>query len=165
MMFYGEIFRAFYKEKVKYVLVGGVAANIHGSERSTVDLDILVEMSGDNLKKITKIFKRLGYSVKQPVDPIGIADEKTRRQWIDKKHMKAFNFYKEKEYKEVDIIIDSPVSFEEAAKGMRRIKVDNLVIPVISIDKLIKMKSQAGRKVDKFDIEELKRIKKIRKKL
>ena len=50
MIFYEEIFWAFQKQKVKYVLVGGIAVNLLGSMRSTADLDILVEMSDDNLK-------------------------------------------------------------------------------------------------------------------
>ena len=162
MIFYEEIFRAFQKEKVEYVLVGGIAVNLLGSMRSTADLDILVEMSDDNLKKIVKILKRQGYRVKQPVDPMKIADRKTRDGWIKKKHMKAFNFYKENELKEVDIIIESPVSFEEAKRGAVRIKADDLTLSVISIDNLIKMKRKTGRAVDKLDIEELKKIKKLR---
>ena len=79
--------------------------------------------------------------------------------------MKAFNFYKEDELKEVDIIIESPVSFEEAKKSAIRIRVDDFILPVISIDKLIKMKRKTGRPVDQLDIEELKKIKKLRKKL
>ncbi|RKY41250.1 MAG: hypothetical protein DRP85_06860 [Candidatus Makaraimicrobium thalassicum] len=165
MFFYEEILRAFQKQKVKYVLVGGVAANLLGLMRSTADLDILVEMSDDNLKKIVKILKRRGYYVKQPVDPMKIADKKTREDWIRNKHMKAFNFYKEDELKEVDIIIESPISFEEARTSAVRIKVDAFTLPVISIDKLIKMKRKTGRAVDKLDIEELKKIKKLRKKL
>ena len=165
MFFYEEILRAFQKQKVKYVLVGGVAANLLGLMRSTADLDILVEMSDDNLKKIVKILKRRGYCVKQPVDPMKIADKKTREDWIRNKHMKAFNFYKEDELKEVDIIIESPISFEEARTSAVRIKVDAFTLPVISIDKLIKMKRKTGRAVDKLDIEELKKIKKLRKKL
>ena len=162
MIFYEEIFRAFQQEKVKYVLVGGIAVNLLGSMRSTADLDILVEMSDHNLKKIVKILRRRGYRVKQPVDPMKIADRKTRDDWIKKKHMKAFNFYKEEGLKEVDIIIESPVSYEEAKKSAIRVKVDDLTLPVISIDELIKMKRRTGRAVDKLDIEELKKIKKLR---
>jgi predicted nucleotidyltransferase len=165
MIFYEEIFRAFQKQKVKYVLVGGIAVNLLGSMRSTVDLDILVEMSEDNLKKIIEILKNQGYLVKQPVDPINILDRKTREDWIKKKHMKALNFYKEGELKEVDIIIESPVSFKEAEKDVIRIKVDDLTLPVISIDKLIEMKRKTGRAVDKLDIEELTKIKKLEKSL
>ena len=163
MIFYEEILRAFQKQKVKYVIVGGVAVNLLGSMRSTADLDILVEMSDDNLKKIVKILKRLDYRVKQPIDPMRIADRKIRENWIKNKHMKAFNFYKEDELSEVDIIIESPVSFEEAKKSAIHIKVDDFTLHIISIDKLIKMKRKTGRAIDKLDIEELKKIKKLRK--
>ena len=165
MIFYEEILRAFQKQKVKYVIVGGIAVNLLGSMRSTADLDILVEMSDNNLEKIVKILKSRGYRVKQPVDPMRIVDRKTREDWIKNKHMKAFNFYKEDKLKEVDIIIESPVSFEEARKSVIRIKVDDLTLPVISTNNLIKMKRRTGRAIDKLDIEELKKIKKLRKSL
>ena len=165
MIFYEEILRAFQKQKVKYVLVGGVAVNLLGSMRGTADLDILVEMSDNNLKKIVELLKGQGYRVKQPIDPMKIIDIKIREDWIRNKHMKALNFYKKDELKEVDIIIESPVSFEEAKKSIIHFKVDDLTIPVISIDKLIKMKRKTGRTIDKLDIEELKKIKKLRKSL
>jgi len=165
MIFYEEIFRGFQEHKVKYVIVGGIAVNLLGGMRSTADLDILVEMSDDNLKKIVKILTNQGYRVKQPVDPMKIAEIKTRQDWIEKKHMKAFNFYKEDELKEVDLIIDSPVSYQEAKKNVKRIKVDDLTLPVISIDKLIEMKKNTGRAIDKLDIEELTKITKLKKSL
>lgn len=165
MLIYEDIFREFQKQKVKYVLVGGLAVNLLGSLRSTADLDIMVEMSDDNLQKIVKILKKHGYRVKQPVDPMRLADKKTREDWIKNKHMKAFNFYKKHALEEVDIIIDSPVSFKEAQKSAKRIRVGNLPLPVISINKLIKMKKKTGRTVDKLDIKDLNKIKKIRKKI
>ncbi|MFH1380554.1 MAG: nucleotidyltransferase family protein, partial [Candidatus Omnitrophota bacterium] len=102
MIFYEEILKEFQKKKVKYVLVGGIAVNLLGSLRSTADLDILVDMNDKNLTKVVKILQKKGYRIKQPVDPMGIADKKTRDNWIKAKHMKAFNFYKNKELKEVD---------------------------------------------------------------
>ena len=163
MILYGEILREFQKEKVRYVIVGGIAVNLLGSLRSTADMDIVVKMSNDNLRKVVSILKRKGYHVKQPVDPMGIANEKIRHEWIHNKHMKAFNFYKEDELKEVDIIIESPVSYEEAKKGALKIKIEDTILPVISIDNLIKMKRNTGRSVDKFDIGELKKIKKLKR--
>ena len=165
MIFYEEIFREFQKQKVKYVLVGGIAVNLLGAMRSTADLDILVEMSDENLKKIVEILRSQGYRAKQPIDPMKIADRKTRDEWIEKKHMKALNFYKKDELKEVDIVIESPVSFEEAKKSALRIKVDDLTLPVISMDNLIKMKKKTGRAVDDLDIKELTKIKKLKGRL
>ncbi len=163
MILYEEILWAFQKQKVKYVLVGGIAVNLLGSLRSTADMDILVEMSNDNLRKVVGILKKRGYRVKQPVDPMGIADEKIRHDWIHNKHMKAFNFYKEDELKEVDIIIESPLSFEEVTKSAIKMKIDNMVLSVISIDNLIKMKKNTGRNIDKLDIEELRKVKKLKR--
>ncbi len=66
-----------------------------GIERSTSDMDILVAMTGANLRKIVMILKDLGYKVRHPVDPMGIADPIIRRDWIVNKNMKAFNFYRD----------------------------------------------------------------------
>ncbi len=162
MIIYEEIFRDFQKHKVKYIVVGGIALNLHGSLRNTADLDILVEMSNENLARIVRIFKKRGYGVRQPVDPMGIADPRLRRNWIHNKHMKAFNFYLDKDLKQVDLIIDSPVTYEEARKKASLIQVGKISLPLISIDHLIKMKQKAGREVDQLDIAELKRIKKLR---
>ena len=106
-----------------------------------------------------------GYSVKQPVDPIGIADKSIREDWIENKNMKAFNFYKDEELKEVDIIIETPVSYEQAKKSVIYVRCGQLRLPVISIDHLIKMKRKSGRTIDQADVEELKEIKKLRGKM
>ncbi len=162
-MIYEEIFRAFQKEKVRYAIVGGIAVNLLGSFRSTADLDIVVEMTDSNLAKIVKTLKSLGYRVKQPVDPMGMVDSKTREDWIKNKHMKAFNFYKDDEFKEVDIIIDSPVTYEDAKYDIQKIRTGKIMLPVVSHEHLIAMKKRAGRPVDKFDVKELKRLRKAKK--
>lgn len=164
MIIYEEIFREFKRKKVNYVIVGGIALNLLGSMRNTADLDILAEMTDDNLRKIVQILKKLGYMVKIPVDPIGIADEKTRREWLTKKHMRALNFYRPDSFEQVDIIIASPVSYEMARDKALEIKADKFILPVISIDHLIKMKKAADRDVDRMDIVELQYLKRLRQK-
>ena len=139
------------------MIVGGVAFNLLGGYRGTMDLDILVEMSNENLAKVVRILKKREYHVKQPVDPMGIADEKTRKDWIRNKNMKAFNFYKDDgTYKEVDIVIDSPVGFAEAMKDVVKVKVSGLILPVVSPKKFIKMKKKSGRDRDLIDIKQIK---------
>jgi len=163
MILYEEIFREFQDKKVKYVVVGGIALNLLGGNRSSFDMDILVEMSDENLKKVVSILKRKGYRVKQPIDPMDIAVRDIRMGWIRGKNMKAFNFYKEKDMKEVDIIIDSPVQFEDAKKDYVRVKIGSLTVPVVSIKGLIKMKKKSGRSVDRLDVEMLNAIQKLKR--
>ena len=163
MIIYEEILKEFHRQKVKYVLVGGIAFNLLGGYRNTLDMDILVQMTDANLRKIVNILKKAGYHVKQRVDPILIADRTVREDWIKNKHMKSFNFYKsEGSYEEVDIIIDSPVNFKKAIESAKKIKVGRLNLTVISTKDLMKMKKATGRNKDLQDIKELKIISKIK---
>ena len=157
MILYEEILKEFQRQKVKYVLAGGIAFNLLGGYRNTLDMDILVEMADNNLRKVVKILRQRGYYVKQPVDPMDIADQAIREDWVKNKHMKAFNFYKGRgSYEEVDILIDSPVSFEAANKDAVRVKVGRLTLKVISVKNFIKMKKASGREKDLCDIREIK---------
>jgi hypothetical protein len=116
-------------------------------------------MTDANLAKVVAVLKKKRYRVKQPVDPMGIADKKTRNDWIKNKHMKVFNFYKgEKTYEEVDILIDSPVDFKEAIRDARDVDVSGLKLKVISPARLIKMKRASGRDKDLLDIAQIKAV-------
>ncbi len=143
------------------MLVGGLALNLQGGFRNTADLDILVEMTDTNLAKIVKILKRKKYFVKQPVDPMGISDAETRKDWIENKNMKAFCFFKENG-EQVDLIIDSPVKFAQAIKEADIQHVDGIHLPVVSIKHLIRMKEKTGREKDKLDVYELRQIQKLK---
>lgn len=163
MILYEEILREFEKQSVKYVIAGGVAFNLLGGYRNTLDLDVIVEMTDENLRKVVGILKKAGYHVRQPVDPMRIADPGSREDWIKNKHMKAFNFYKgEQTYEQVDILIDVPVDYGEAVKDALKVNVGDLALTIISLENFIKMKKKAGRKKDLDDVRDLKAIKGIK---
>ncbi len=163
MILYEEILKEFDRKKVKYILVGGMALNLLGGCRNTLDMDVIVEMSDENLRKIVAIMKKAGYHVKQPVDPMLIADKKTREDWIENKNMKAFNFYKgERTYEEVDIVIDSPVKYKNAAKKAVRVRASGLDLVVVSPEDFIRMKRSSGRDKDLEDIKILKAARKTK---
>lgn len=48
------------KEKVRYLIVGGVSVIIHGYARTTMDLDVWVERSEENYRKLRKAFADFG---------------------------------------------------------------------------------------------------------
>ena len=47
-----RIFRALLRESVRYAVFGGVALNLHGIVRTTEDLDIFIEASGENILRL-----------------------------------------------------------------------------------------------------------------
>ncbi len=161
MFIYEDILRNFQKQKVQYIVIGGIAVNLHGALRSTADLDILLEMNEDNLKKFLIILRKNKYHLKQPIDLFQIVDKKIREYLVREKNLKAVNFYKEGGFEEVDVIIDAPFTFKEARKDIIWVQSGGTRIPLMSIDGLIKMKKMAGRIVDKLDIDALKRIKRL----
>ncbi|CAB1085490.1 hypothetical protein D1AOALGA4SA_12978 [Olavius algarvensis Delta 1 endosymbiont] len=49
-----EVFKALARGKVDYVLIGEVAVILHGMERLTRDIDIIVKMRPENIDKLRK---------------------------------------------------------------------------------------------------------------
>ena len=47
-----DVFRSFQKHEVKYVVIGGIAAILHGVPRATFDLEILIEATPDNAQRL-----------------------------------------------------------------------------------------------------------------
>jgi len=160
MIIYEAVFKKFQEKKVKYVIVGGIAANLLGLIRATADLDIVIDMNAGNIRKVDEALRSLAFKAKQPID-VRALDTQALMKLKKEKNLKALNYYKANELSEVDIIIDSSVSFEQAKRHARTIPVGGLKLPVISIDDLIRMKSATGRSVDKFDVEQMKKIRRM----
>ena len=161
-MFYFEVFEAFYREKVKYLVVGGLAVNLHGVPRITYDIDIIISTDRDNVLKINRTLRDLGYVPRLPVDPDDMADEKTLKDWVENRNMKAFSFYHKKENRKVvDIVLGHPFDFTKAFQRSSIKKVDDIEIYVASIDDMISMKKLSNRPKDLSDIEMLKEALKI----
>jgi hypothetical protein len=66
-MLYEEVFRKLHDKNVKYSVAGGVALVLHGVVRLTADIDLIVEMSTENLQKFIAAMNELGYKPKPPV--------------------------------------------------------------------------------------------------
>ena len=159
-MYYFDELSEFYRQKVDYLLVGGLAVNLYGIPRVTQDIDILISFERKNVEKLIEILKRLDYVPRVPVDPMQIADAKIRKTWIKEKHMRVFSLYhKHNNFKVLDIMMSTPVSYEAAKPNRTSVDVKDIKIHLIGLDDLIKMKEVAGRKQDVSDIEAIQKLK------
>lgn len=158
-MYYEDVFRKLNEKKVRYVVVGGVALVLHGVVRLTVDLDLMINLDEKNLLKFLDVLKSLEYKPKMPVKVAEFLDSKKRKKWMKEKNMKVFSFHNPKKpFNVIDVLIDEPISFEEIYKKRKIIKVDEVEIPIVSIDHLIKLKKMSAREHDIADIESLKNL-------
>ncbi len=57
-------FKALQQENARYLVVGGVAANLHGIERATGDIDLMIDLEPVNVSRFLKTAKELGLTPK-----------------------------------------------------------------------------------------------------
>ena len=159
MLDYLGIFRELNNKGIKYIVAGGMAVNFLGVPRATYDIDLLLYLEDKNLQKFLNLLKQWGFKPRFPVDIMDFADKKKRQDWIKNKNMKAFNLINpDWVIREIDIIIDTPVDYKKAIKSVKNIKFYNVVVPTISINNLILMKSKSNRDQDKADIRNLRKL-------
>jgi len=135
---YKEMLQFLLEEKVDFILVGAYALAAHGYPRATGDIDIWIKAGKDNSSKVYKALKRFGvplqqikandFAVEGIIFQIGVAPRR------------------------IDIITQvTGVSFEEADKDKIIVEIEDLKLPVISLDNLIKNKNATGREKDRLD--------------
>lgn len=159
MLDYLGVLKALNETGVRYVLVGGVAVNMHGVPRMTYDLDLLVDLEDENLEKLVALLNEWGFKPRIPVAIENLASQEKRQEWVTEKHMKAFNVFNDQwALSEIDILIDSPVSYASASEHATPMRLGGVDVPLISIDDLVVMKKGTGRAQDEADIRYLERI-------
>jgi len=163
-IFYGKVFKALNKAKVKYVIAGGVAVVLYGYMRNTGDLDLIVFLEERNLEKFYNALKSVGYMPKVPVTKEQFRDKKQRDLWKKEKGMIVFSFvYKDPPFQLIDMFVNEPIAFNEIYKKKKDISAGGIRVPLINIDHLLQLKRKAGRNKDLDDIAQLEEIKRIKK--
>ena len=158
-MFYLDLFRALQEHEVRYLVVGGVAVNLHGIGRLTVDVDLMLALDARNLGRFVAVAQ--GFPLK-PVVPVKLedfADASKVRGWVEDKGMLAFALRSsDPATPTVDILVKPVVSFDEAwARRVLR-TVEGVGIPIASIEDIIRLKTGTGRQKDEADIKALRQL-------
>ncbi len=142
-----EVCAALNQAGANYVVVGGIACILHGYARATSDVDILIEPTPGNARRVLAGLSTAGY---------GFA-----REWAPDELLAH----------PITIIGDDPavdiftvawsVKYAQAAPRASTVDVEGVRVPLISIDDLIATK-RTGRLQDAADIEVLEEIKRLR---
>ena len=118
------------RRRVRYLIAGGVAANLHGSVRATKDVDILVPRDAVNMKRLLDALGELPFGVARELDPVEMATKPITIVGDDPR---------------VDVLtVAWTVTFDDAwpRRSVRRI--DGVRVPYLSKPDLIASK-QTGR--------------------
>ena len=162
-MYYEDLFSKFEEEHIKYLVVGGLAVNLHGVPRMTADVDIAIAFDAGNVQALLGLLEKLGYKPRAPVDPALLGDPSARATWQTEKQMRAFSFLNHANpLEELDVMLDTPFDFMEAYKRRQVITAGSLNVSVASLDDLITTKQGTGRAQDDADIAALELVKKLK---
>lgn len=134
----GDVFKSLQQHQVKYVVIGGIAAVLHGVPRATFDLDILIEATHTNAQNLLNALldARMGTASLTTANDV-LANEIT-----------IFN-----DRVRIDVQTKTPgIDFESVWENKEIMVYQKQSFYVLSKVDLIASKQAAGRPVDLEDV-------------
>jgi hypothetical protein len=150
------IFAALNRHSVQYIVVGGLAAVLHGSPIGTQDLDICPNPAADNLERLAKALQEVKARVYAPDAPRGVPFA------IDPKAIQRATIWNlVTAHGGLDLVF-SPAGtrgYADLMRDARPIDVgDGLMVETASLADIIRSKEAAGRDKDRLGLVALRRL-------
>lgn len=145
---------------VDFVVVGGIAATMHGSSRDTFDLDICPAQDAENLEALGSALQELGARLRGVEEDVPfVPDARALRG------MQILTL--DTSLGPLDILMRPGGSppYSRLRNRAQRVRMGQTSILIASIDDLLEMKRSADRKKDQADVEELEAIKLLARRL
>jgi hypothetical protein len=139
---------------VRYLIVGGVAVVAHGYVRFTADLDLVLDLRDDNLRRAVEALADQGYRPRAPVPLEDFLNAEKRAQWVKEKQLTVFSLDSPRHPRtEVDLFVEAPFDFDTAfAEASVMELAPGLTATFVSYDGLLQLKNLAGRPTDLEDV-------------
>ena len=153
-----QLLNQLHDHHVEFVIVGGVAAALHGGSRVTFDLDVVPNLAPSSWAAAVDLLWTLGARPRIPEPLERIRDVEQVRQWRRDKGMLALNFRTPDGSVEIDLLVGESDAFDALRARSVGVTVSGRTFMVASIDDLIAMKRRAGRPQDLLDIAQLQEI-------
>jgi hypothetical protein len=136
--------------EVEFVLVGGIAAQAHGSPSLTADLDIVPSWDRDNLRKVARLLAEIAavrHGIPEDSPPLPPLDERTL--------LAGAVFTLTTRFGRFDLLAnpDPGLDFDALMRSAVEYEFLGHRLHVASLDDLIAMKRAAGRPKDRVELE------------
>lgn len=154
------LIKALAENHVKFVVCGGIACVMHGVDRNTYDVNVSVDLEKQNLQKIINISREFNLLPRIPEPAENLLNDEIRNSWIENKGALVYTFISPDSPLQMDIFLRYPISFDELYLKSDKVIIDNIQVPISSIEDLIFAKKQVEpmRDKDKTDIADLKKL-------
>jgi hypothetical protein len=142
---------ALVSRRVRFVVIGGFAAQLRGSPSITQDTDVCYERTPENLERLAQALTDLHATLRGA--PEGLPFR------LDSKTLGAGDHFPfDSDAGGLDILghpAGIPSGYEELARAADEMDIGGVTVKVASIDDLIRMKRAAGRPKDLIELEVL----------
>ena len=137
---------------VNFIMVGGIATNLHGYSRTTGVVDIWIEDSFENRKNLLLSLKNIGLDYIEDLQNYDFIPGWTTFKTLSGMELDIMTYLK-----------GFPQSrFSECLSMASIAKIFDIEIPFLHINQLIEAKKATYRNKDKIDFEELEKIRNSR---
>lgn len=148
-----EIFRVLNKRRVEYVVIGGMAATLHGSHLRTGDVDICPARTTENLRQLAAALIDLDARIRTPDVPAGLpfacdAEFLARVQLLNLV-TRCGDF-------DLSFIPSGTSGYEDLSQQAGAFDLGDVVVPVASLADVIRSKEAAGREKDRQQLPTLR---------
>jgi predicted nucleotidyltransferase len=147
------LFVALASERVDYVLVGGVAAVVHGAARATYDVDIVYARTAENMDRLVRALAALQPYLRGA--PPGLPFS-----WDVDTLRRGLNFTLTTTAGDIDLLgeVTYGHGFEDLAADSEVVTVFGVECRCLSLGRLITLKRAAGRPKDLAALAELEAL-------
>lgn len=142
---------------IEFVVIGGVAANVHGSPRTTFDLDICASLDHSTCVKVIEAVSDLHPKFRTRPDLPVITPDNPNLKGLKNLYLRTDSIM-------LDVLGDvaGVGDFAACAKEADWIDFQGLRCRILKLDALIRAKRAAGRNKDLIAIPELEELLKMR---
>ena len=156
-----SLLAALERNEVRFVLVGGLAAQAHGALRATRDADICPQWGSENLTRVAAALTELGARLK-----IGEGSIETLAISIDARTIHSIEIGAWRTTAgDVDVLLGIPATsrldlarYEELATGAIELEIDSIRVLVASLEDIIRSKEISDRPKDHVALKELRSL-------
>ena len=155
-----RLISALSKHKVKFVLIGALAARLHGFPRLTADADITPASDRPNLQRLAAALKDLDAKVFTESVPEGLAFDRSAAA-LGRARM--WNLVTTAGRLGIAFLPAGTKGYEDLARGAERFEAFGVQFLAASLDDIIRSKEATGREKDEDDVVILKALKRFAK--
>jgi hypothetical protein len=144
---------------VRFILIGGMAAVLHGDVGVTVDIDVVPERTDDNLARLAKALRRLGARIRREGEPEGLAFDCSAEFFHNLPPDAIVNMTTQAGDLDVTFCPSGTSGFADLKRDAIDIEAsDRLHVLVASLEDVIRSKEAAGRDKDRVAVPRLRRL-------